>query len=332
MTEHKTLVIDFEPRVNDTAQGEQNQQSRTEKQLWVRSENSFTFNFFPDGAPAAQGAETALSDVKHQFAGLQTKTSTASTEQGSGFAFNFQIPVSIPGEMEKEIGTPVPSGAVALKEPKEEKPQGQNAQQVIKAPEPTTSSKAKKNKKSGHKKIASEGQQKQMTNLTDTEGTHGEDGTMLTTEQQLKRELDWCIEQLELGMATLKATPKQKEEASRALKTLRSSKAPLAKKRQVMRAMSGDYRKKMEEEKHKQFKLIHAAMTSAQVKVVADPAKKSIFHRKAEGRTETLPLKLNAKSQQENLQAQTPNTSVLNQENSTFVFTPANEEFCFNFL
>lgn len=119
MTEHKTLVIDFEPRVNDTAQGEQNQQSRTEKQLWVRSENSFTFNFFPDGAPAAQGAETALSDVKHQFAGLQTKTSTASTEQGSGFAFNFQIPVSIPGEMEKEIGTPVPSGAVALKEPKE---------------------------------------------------------------------------------------------------------------------------------------------------------------------------------------------------------------------
>lgn len=171
-----------------------------------------------------------------------------------------------------------------------------------------------------------------MTNLTDTEGTRGEDGTMLTTEQQLKRELDWCIEQLELGMATLKATQKQKEEASRALKTLRSSKAPLAKKRQVMRAMSGDYRKKMEEEKHKQFKLIHAAMTSAQVKVVADPAKKSIFHRKVEGKTETLPLKLNAKSQQANLQAQTPNTSVLNQENSTFVFTPANEEFCFNFL
>lgn len=30
-----------------------------------------------------------------------------------------------------------------------------------------------------------------------------------TTEQQLKRELDWCIEQLELGMATLKATQKQ---------------------------------------------------------------------------------------------------------------------------
>lgn len=48
------------------------------------------------------------------------------------------------------------------------------------------------------------------------------------------------------------------EEASRALKTLRSSKAPLAKKRQVMRAMTGDYRKKMEEEKSKQYKLIQS--------------------------------------------------------------------------
>lgn len=46
------------------------------------------------------------------------------------------------------------------------------------------------------------------------------------------------------------------EEASRALKTLRSSKAPLAKKRQVMRAMTGDYRQKMEEEKKKQYKMI----------------------------------------------------------------------------
>lgn len=48
------------------------------------------------------------------------------------------------------------------------------------------------------------------------------------------------------------------DEASRALKTLRSSKAPLPKKRQVMRAVTGDYRKKMEEEKTKQFKLIQS--------------------------------------------------------------------------
>lgn len=48
------------------------------------------------------------------------------------------------------------------------------------------------------------------------------------------------------------------EEASRALKTLRSSKAPLVKKRQVMRAMAGDYRKKMEDESKKQYKLIQS--------------------------------------------------------------------------
>lgn len=48
------------------------------------------------------------------------------------------------------------------------------------------------------------------------------------------------------------------DEASRALKTLRSSKAPLPKKRQVMRAVTGDYRKKIEEEKTKQFKLIQS--------------------------------------------------------------------------
>lgn len=48
------------------------------------------------------------------------------------------------------------------------------------------------------------------------------------------------------------------EEASWALKTLRSSKAPLAKKRQVMRTMTGDYRKKMEDEKKRQYKLIQS--------------------------------------------------------------------------
>lgn len=53
------------------------------------------------------------------------------------------------------------------------------------------------------------------------------------------------------------------EETSRALKTLRSSKAPLVKKRQVMRAISGDYRKKIEEERSRQFKLIQSGKAVA---------------------------------------------------------------------
>ncbi|ETE66314.1 hypothetical protein L345_07912, partial [Ophiophagus hannah] len=47
-------------------------------------------------------------------------------------------------------------------------------------------------------------------------------------------------------------------EAVRAIKTLRSKKAVLAKKRQVMRLMFGDYRAKMVEEKQKQLKLLQA--------------------------------------------------------------------------
>lgn len=46
------------------------------------------------------------------------------------------------------------------------------------------------------------------------------------------------------------------EEALRAIKTLRNDKAPLVKKRQLMRAMFGDYRKKMEEERCKELKLM----------------------------------------------------------------------------
>ncbi|XP_010887149.1 UPF0488 protein C8orf33 homolog [Esox lucius] len=327
MTEHRTLAIDIDPLVNDTTQDNNNQQKRAEKRLWVHSDNSFTFNFFPEGALSTKGETSALADVKHQFARPQTKTSTASPEPGSGFLFNFQIPVSTPEEM-KESGKPLPSEVLALKESKEEKPKSQNAPQVIHITVPTPSAEAKKKKKPGHKKKVCEEKQKQMTNSTDIEGACVEDGKVLTAEQQLKRELDWCIEQLELGMMTRKATPKQKEEASRAIKTLRSSKAPLAKKRQVMRTMSGDYRKKMEEEQGKQFKLIQAAMTSAQVKAVTDSSKRSVFHRKAENKTDT---NLDANSRQENILAQTPNTSVQGQD-SSFVFIPTKDEFCFNFF
>ena len=48
------------------------------------------------------------------------------------------------------------------------------------------------------------------------------------------------------------------EEALRAIKTLRNDKAPLVKKRQLMRAMFGDYRKKMEEERCRELKLMEA--------------------------------------------------------------------------
>lgn len=153
------------------------------------------------------------------------------------------------------------------------------------------------------------------------------------------------------------------EEASRALKTLRSSKAPLAKKRQVMRAMTGDYRKKMEEERTRQFKLIQGGelnvtqrvkvvyvtsyvtdallsdglvffvlftieIASAQVKVASEAPKKSVFHRRAGVKTQKL-------STDENLhqrEGQDDATPQCHTETSSFLFVPSKEEFCFNFF
>ncbi|XP_038618191.1 UPF0488 protein C8orf33 homolog [Tachyglossus aculeatus] len=87
-------------------------------------------------------------------------------------------------------------------------------------------------------------------------------------EEQLQREVDWCVEQLELGLKNQKSTPKQTEDARRALRTLRSDKAVLARKRQLMRSLFGDYRAKMEAERRRQLQLMQAATKSARVLAV----------------------------------------------------------------
>ncbi|XP_067233476.1 UPF0488 protein C8orf33 homolog [Chanodichthys erythropterus] len=162
------------------------------------------------------------------------------------------------------------------------------------------------------------------------EETSKQETTELTPDEQLNRELDWCIEQLELGLRTQKSSSKQREEARSALKTLRSSKAPLVKKRQVMRAVSGDYRKKMEEEKARQFKLIQSTMTSARVTTVSEC--KPVFHRRAERNTP--PTDKTDKSQETHtLQGprETNEHTQTDDDTKPFVFTKTHEEFCFNF-
>ncbi|NXK93695.1 CH033 protein, partial [Formicarius rufipectus] len=92
-----------------------------------------------------------------------------------------------------------------------------------------------------------------------------QDEKAFQSDEQLQKELDWCVQQLELGLKTQKPTPKQAEEALRAIRTLRSDKAPLVKKRQLMRAMFGDYRKKMQEELCRELKLMETAARSARI-------------------------------------------------------------------
>ncbi|XP_036401384.1 UPF0488 protein C8orf33 homolog isoform X2 [Megalops cyprinoides] len=276
---------------------------------WIPSDNSFTFNFFPDGAPS----QTAVQESGEA-------STVPMTGQDSGFVFNFQIPVENPAETETGLTGATAGSAERVDAGDNASEKSQDSKQ---GPVPP-SSKAKKKKKSSKKKPAAEGAECQLKQPA-VSASQGEaaspkgEAKELSSEQQLVRELDWCIEQLELGLRTQKSTPKQMEEASRALKTLRSSKAPLVKKRQVMRAMFGDYRKKMEEDKAKQVKLIQAAVKSARVTAVSEPAKKPVFHRRAECRTQPQPGSQN--------QGETPGSS-----SDSFVFIPTQEEFCFNFF
>ncbi|XP_070708180.1 UPF0488 protein C8orf33 homolog [Pempheris klunzingeri] len=310
MTEQKLMFLDIEPKSN--------RDDRAERPLWTRTDNSFRFDFHTDNSPALQeeappsSERTEPSERRISFAG-----------QASAFAFNFQIPPVTPAENMETAETPDTSSPGSRRCVQEEKPP--LPQEVNSPPEPPVQTKAKKKKK---KKTPSDGSEPQQKPSSAEGSPRGED-TELSAEEQLNKQLDWCIEQLESAMRSQKGTPKQKEEASRALKTLRSSKAPLVKKRQVMRAMVGDYRKKMEEERNKQYKMIQSEIASAQVKVVSDFPKKCVFHRRAEVKTQTATFQENP--QQTEAQDSDP-TSQTQRVTSAFVLTPAKEEFRFNFL
>ncbi|KAK2820239.1 hypothetical protein Q5P01_023198 [Channa striata] len=307
MSEQRLFFIDIDSKFNSYAAAE----ASANKPIWTCSDNTFRFNFLPAGSAETLG-KTSPPDR------TEPATSPISfTKQGSVFAFNFQIPPVTPVEDMETAETPDSSSPGSGHCVQKEK--------LTSPPEPKAQSKTKKKKKPGKKK-ASDGTESQQSSSKESQG--GED-TELSAEEQLNRQLDWCIEQLELGMKSQKGTPKQKEEASRALKTLCSSKAPLAKKRQVMRAMAGDYRKKMEDEKSKQFKLIQSEIASAQVKPVSDSPKKSVFHRKAEVKSQVSATEENVQQTEAQVTDLTPQTQA---ETSAFVFTPSKEAFRFNFL
>lgn len=303
MSEQRLLFLDIEPKSNSSSVGDR----RTDKPIWTCSDNTFKFNFFLNNSSPLQEESSVLSDRSEPVA-----TQISFTGQGHSFAFNFQIPAATPVEDMETADAPE---------------RQQDVHEETTLPEQSVQSKAKKKKKPGKKKPSNSTEQQQKS--TSAEGSLEAEDTELSAEEQLNRQLDWCIEQLELGMRSQKGTPKQKEEASHALKTLRSSKAPLVKKRQVMRAMAGDYRKKMEEEKTKQYKLIQNEVASAQVKVASNSQKKCVFHRKAEVKAETSATEDNQQSS-EVLDRETKGETT--EESSAFVFTPSKEEFRFNFL
>ncbi|XP_010083896.1 PREDICTED: UPF0488 protein C8orf33 homolog [Pterocles gutturalis] len=164
---------------------------------------------------------------------------------------------------------------------------------------------------------------KAEANTCQKKDTSHQDETSQQSDDQLWEEVDWCVEQLELGLKTQKSTPKQAEEALRAIKTLRSDKAPLVKKRQLMRVMFGDYRKKMEEERRKELKLMEAAAKSARIVEVKRNIhnKNYQFIRKHSGACR--------KSQSS---AESPSEPPRTLNTDLFKSTTSEEEFRFNFF
>jgi len=69
--------------------------------------------------------------------------------------------------------------------------------------------------------------------------------------EKFTAELVWCINQLELGLERQNPDSRQAAETVKILKILKSTKAPMVKKRQAMRNALGDYRKKMREAEKK---------------------------------------------------------------------------------
>ena len=73
-------------------------------------------------------------------------------------------------------------------------------------------------------------------------------------QQKFQEELSWCIDYLETNLRTKKLSEKQSKDLVKTISSLKNTKNPLAKKRQVMRISCGDYRAKMAKEE-KEFKL-----------------------------------------------------------------------------
>ncbi|XP_012615711.1 UPF0488 protein C8orf33 homolog isoform X1 [Microcebus murinus] len=134
----------------------------------------------------------------------------------------------------------------------------------------TSLKKQKNKKKTRNRASVANGGEKSSENLAPEEAPLSAEAQA----KQLAQELAWCVEQLELGLKTQKPTPKQKEQAIGAIRTLRSKRTPLPRKRQLMRSMFGDYRAQMEAEWHEALRALRAAAHSAQVQPVDETTRK----------------------------------------------------------
>ncbi|XP_027549528.1 uncharacterized protein LOC113972532 isoform X2 [Neopelma chrysocephalum] len=331
-------------------------------ELFTSSGSSFRFDFKlsetdPGADPGDSRAVTATEQESWNGA-----LRFAASGQEPKFAFNFTIPDEDCPQLQllpssQHTDPSLPAGAAALprapavREPEVTQAAGSAPREdrihvPSKIPQPETApadeaatvkstgaeaaQKKKKRKKqkppvSKNKREETETSRKAKTEAKSCQNTNTshQDEKTSQSDEQLQKELDWCVQQLELGLKTQKPTPKQAEEALRAIRTLRSDKAPLVKKRQLMRAMFGDYRKKMQEELCRELKLMETAAKAARIVEVKGSIRKKNgqFIRKCSGACR--------KSQGS---AGSPSESPRTLYTGLFNGTASKEEFRFNFF
>ncbi|XP_076451923.1 uncharacterized protein LOC143287657 [Babylonia areolata] len=98
-------------------------------------------------------------------------------------------------------------------------------------------------------------------------------------DEQMQMEVDWCLARVEEKLAGMDPYSRPAQEAAKVHRILKSSKAPVIKKRQAMRNMFGDYRAKMKAMEKKSL----AAMKKSKLVAVAEPPTDSKFFRRAAG-------------------------------------------------
>ncbi|XP_073409699.1 UPF0488 protein C8orf33 homolog [Dendrobates tinctorius] len=350
VTSRDTHSVAYRKSVKDAQSGA--------RRWFTPSGSEFNFNFLPDqehqnaGGQPEDKLEDHAKEVKNTEPSVSQRDGTLCLGGGSEFTFNFQIPEETCSTSETSTSPLTTHGAegdhlgashMTVATVPENSSQkcfnigiaastlgvSANRTQIGNADEKNIADSPKKKKKKSKSKNAEE--QRKVKDPRETvlpspplkeEAKSGDD--------ELRKELDWCVEQLEIGLQRQKSTPKQVEEAVRAIKTLRSAKVPLVKKRQVMRVMFGDYRHKMEEERVKQLRLMQAANKSAKMTAVtlATRQNRSKVFRKSihKSRTSAAPADTQGPSHQ---YTAPPSSSSGQQE---FTFKPSQVAFSFNFF
>lgn len=227
-------------------------------------EPKFAFNFaIPDEdcphlqlLPASQHTEnTADSSLPAQSAALPQAAALQKPEV-------IQMTGNAPKEDRSYVTSKIPQTETTLADEAvtEKSTGGGSAQKKKKKKQKASVSKNKTEETETSRKAKAE-----ANSCQNTDTSHQDEKTSQQSDEQLWKEVDWCVSQLELGLKTQKPTPKQAEEALRAIRTLRGDKAPLVKKRQLMRAMFGDYRRKMQDEMCRELKHMETAAQSARI-------------------------------------------------------------------